>query len=55
MCFLLLLEHRLVLGDPERPGLADDAVEIRGGDALKDRKPCNQRAIEASQLFPSRI
>jgi len=42
MCLLLLLEHPLVLGNPQRPGLADNTVEIRGGYALKDGQPGNQ-------------
>ena len=50
MRLLLLLEHRLVLGNPQRPSLADDPVEIHGSHARKDRKPGNQRAIEACQL-----
>ncbi|WP_245235612.1 hypothetical protein [Mesorhizobium erdmanii] len=49
MRFLLLFEHRLVPGDPKRSRLANDAVEVRGGQSLKDGEPRNQRGIKATQ------
>ncbi|CDX20718.1 hypothetical protein MPLB_1880045 [Mesorhizobium sp. ORS 3324] len=50
MGLLLLLEHRLIPGDPHGPCLSDYAIEIGGSDPLKDGQPGNQRSIKACQL-----
>lgn len=42
MRLLLLLEHRLILGDPNGPRLPDYAIEIRGSDPLEEGQPGNQ-------------
>ena len=56
MRFSFLLEDSFVLGDAERMGLPNHAVEINRGQALKWRKPGNQRAVETAQVhIPSVI
>lgn len=50
MRFSFLLEDSFVLGNAERTGLPDHAVEINRVQALKWRKPGNQRAVETAQV-----
>ncbi|WP_348639576.1 hypothetical protein [Mesorhizobium sp. M1E.F.Ca.ET.045.02.1.1] len=42
MSLLLLLEHRLILGNPNGPCLPDYAVEVRGCDPLENGQTGNQ-------------
>jgi hypothetical protein len=51
--FLSLLEHRRVLGKPDRAGLAQDRIEVRGGKAGEQWQMGNERTVDLGHGGPS--